>query len=34
MIDIDKNCGGTFPKSFEYLDSILNNAKYVVDFQL
>ena len=30
-LDIDKNYGGTFPKSFEYLDSILNNAKYVVD---
>ena len=30
-LDINENYGGTFPKSFEYLDSILNNAKYVVD---
>lgn len=30
-LNLDKHYGGTFPKSFEYLDSILKNAKYVVD---
>ena len=30
-LDINENYGGTFPKSFEYLDQILKNARYVVD---
>lgn len=30
-LDLTENYGGTFPKSFEYLDSILNNSEYVVD---
>ena len=31
-LDINENyVGGTFPKSFEYLDQILKNARYVVD---
>ena len=30
-LDINENYGGTFPKSFEYLDSILNNAKFMID---